>query len=72
LHGLNDKGLHDFEKRMIISKLLGGPYGPEKKSRHVTLTVVYVFVQNGMLYIPISMIRKYAITIVLQDMETDF
>jgi hypothetical protein len=21
---LNDKGLHDFEKRMIISKLLGG------------------------------------------------
>jgi hypothetical protein len=20
-HGLNDKGLHDFEKRMIISKL---------------------------------------------------
>jgi hypothetical protein len=23
-HGLNDKGLHDFEKRMIISKLLGG------------------------------------------------
>jgi hypothetical protein len=29
-------------------------------------------VQNGMLYIPISMIRKYAITIVLQDMETDF
>jgi hypothetical protein len=33
---LNDKGLHDFEKRMIISKLLGGGglqppgcYGPE-------------------------------------------
>jgi hypothetical protein len=23
-HGLNDKGLHDFEKRMIISKLLRG------------------------------------------------
>ena len=23
-HRLNDKGLHDFEKRMIISKLLGG------------------------------------------------
>jgi hypothetical protein len=23
-HGLNYKGLHDFEKRMIISKLLGG------------------------------------------------
>jgi hypothetical protein len=23
-HGLNDKGLHDLEKRMIISKLLGG------------------------------------------------
>ena len=23
-HGLNDKCLHDFEKRMIISKLLGG------------------------------------------------
>jgi hypothetical protein len=22
-HGLNDKGLIDFEKRMIISKLLG-------------------------------------------------
>jgi hypothetical protein len=24
---LNDKGLHDFEKRMIISKLLGGGGG---------------------------------------------
>jgi hypothetical protein len=23
-HGLNDKGLHDFEKKMTISKLLGG------------------------------------------------
>jgi hypothetical protein len=23
-HGLNDKGLHDFEKRMIVSKLFGG------------------------------------------------
>jgi hypothetical protein len=33
-HGLNYKGLHDFEKRLIISKLLGGggcnplSYGP--------------------------------------------
>jgi hypothetical protein len=27
-HGLNDKGLHDFEKGMIISKLLGGGGGP--------------------------------------------
>ena len=26
-HRLNDKGLHDFEKRMIISKLLGGGGG---------------------------------------------
>ena len=26
-HGLNDKGLHDFEKRMIISKLLRGVGG---------------------------------------------
>ena len=26
-HGLNDKGLRDFEKRMIISKLLGGGGG---------------------------------------------
>jgi hypothetical protein len=28
-HGLNDKGLHDFEKRMIISKLLGAAAPPQ-------------------------------------------
>jgi hypothetical protein len=44
-HGLNDKRLHDFEKRMIISKLFGrgaaaprpspGCYGPGKNDNYI-------------------------------------
>ena len=33
-HGLNYKGLHDFEKRMIISKLLGGGLPPVATALH--------------------------------------
>ena len=30
---LNDKGLHDFEKRMIISELFGGLQHPQPPAR---------------------------------------